>query len=145
MKKLILLFVLIFTTNCFSQADTILVQKLDSLLNYNQSLEHRLDVLEKNIDDVLWFQRVGDVALDNNRLSKVLSSFIDDNYFDIDGHNEDEISKCFDKFYNQKNENFSIIFARTIKGKGIEILEHSEKHHYRCPTLDGYIYKENNE
>jgi dienelactone hydrolase len=62
MKKLILLFILIFTTNCFSQADTILVQKLDSLLNYNTNLEHRLDVLEKNIDDVLWFQRVGDVA-----------------------------------------------------------------------------------
>jgi len=62
MKKLILLFILIFTTNCFSQADTILVQKLDSLLNYNTNLEHRLDLLEKNIDDVLWFQRVGDVA-----------------------------------------------------------------------------------
>ena len=62
MKKLILLFILIFTTNCFSQADTILVQKLDSLLNYNENLEHRLDVLEKNIDDILWFQRVGDVA-----------------------------------------------------------------------------------
>ena len=45
-----------------SQTDTILVQKLDSLLNYNETLEHRLDVLEKNIDDVLWFQRVGDVA-----------------------------------------------------------------------------------
>jgi acetyl esterase/lipase len=44
------------------QADTILVQKLDSLLNYNENLEHRLDVLEKNIDDLMWFQKVGDVA-----------------------------------------------------------------------------------
>ena len=34
----------------FSQTDTILVQKLDSLLNYNETLEHKLDVLEKNID-----------------------------------------------------------------------------------------------
>ena len=44
------------------QTDTILTSKLDSLLKYNQSLEHRLDVLQKNIDDVLWFERVGDVA-----------------------------------------------------------------------------------
>ncbi len=62
MKKLILLLILIITPALLSQADTILVQKLDSLLNYNENLEHRLDVLEKNIDDVLWFQRVGDVA-----------------------------------------------------------------------------------
>jgi len=62
MKKLILLFILIVTTSLISQTDTVLVQKLDSLINYNENLEHRLDVLEKNIDDVLWFQRVGDVA-----------------------------------------------------------------------------------
>lgn len=62
MKKLILLLILIITPSIISQTDTILVQKLDSLINYNETLEHRLDVLEKNIDDVLWFQRVGDVA-----------------------------------------------------------------------------------
>ncbi|MBE0572413.1 MAG: S9 family peptidase [Ignavibacteriaceae bacterium] len=62
MTKLILLLTLINTPSILSQMDTVLVQKLDSLLNYNESLEHRLDVLEKNIDDILWFQRVGDVA-----------------------------------------------------------------------------------
>ena len=62
MKKLILLSLLIITPSLQPQTDTILVQKLDSLLNYNESLEHRLDVLEKNIDDILWFQKVGDVA-----------------------------------------------------------------------------------
>lgn len=62
MKKLILLLTTIATFSILPQTDTILVQKLDSLLNYNENLEHRLDVLEKNIDDVLWFQRVGDVA-----------------------------------------------------------------------------------
>jgi hypothetical protein len=61
-KKLILLLPLIITPSILPQTDTVLVQKLDSLLNYNENLEHRLDVLEKNIDDVLWFQRVGDVA-----------------------------------------------------------------------------------
>ncbi|MGB5528844.1 MAG: prolyl oligopeptidase family serine peptidase [Ignavibacteriaceae bacterium] len=62
MKKLILLLIIVITPSLFSQTDTILVHKLDSLLNYNENLEHRLDVLEKNIDDVLWFQKVGDVA-----------------------------------------------------------------------------------
>jgi dipeptidyl aminopeptidase/acylaminoacyl peptidase len=62
MKKLLLLLFFIITPSILPQTDTILVQKLDSLLNYNENLEHRLDVLEKNIDDVLWFQRVGDVA-----------------------------------------------------------------------------------
>ena len=62
MKKLILLLILIITPSILPQTDTILVQKLDSLIKYNVNLEHRLDVLDKNIDDVLWFQRVGDVA-----------------------------------------------------------------------------------
>ena len=62
MKKLILLLILLITPSILPQTDTILVQKLDSLIKYNVNLEHRLDVLEKNIDDVLWFQRVGDVA-----------------------------------------------------------------------------------
>jgi len=62
MKKLVLFLILIVAPSTLPQTDTILVQKLDSLINYNVNLEHRLDVLEKNIDDVLWFQRVGDVA-----------------------------------------------------------------------------------
>lgn len=62
MKKVVLLLILFASTSLLSQTDTVLVQKLDSLLKYNENLEHRLDVLEKNIDDVLWFQRVGDVA-----------------------------------------------------------------------------------
>lgn len=35
---------------------------LSNLEAINNSLKHRLDVLEKNIDDLLWFQRLGDVA-----------------------------------------------------------------------------------
>lgn len=113
------------------------------MLAYRFKLDNLLIIIDAN--DLQAMGRVENVALDNNRLSKVLNSFIDDNYFDIDGHNEEDISNCFNKFYNQKNENFSIIFARTIKGKGIDILEHSEKHHYRCPTLDGYILKAEDE
>jgi len=28
----------------------------------NNTLHHRIDVLEKSIDDLMWFQRLGDVA-----------------------------------------------------------------------------------
>ncbi|MBN1465013.1 S9 family peptidase [candidate division KSB1 bacterium] len=35
---------------------------MDSLQTYHRDAEHRLDVLEKNIDDILWHQRLGDVA-----------------------------------------------------------------------------------
>ena len=68
MKKLNTVLILTVVLNVFlsvdtnSQTDTILTSKIDSLLKYNQSLEHRLDVLQKNIDDILWFERVGDVA-----------------------------------------------------------------------------------
>ncbi len=68
MKKQFPLFILIIILSLFitdpiqPQTDTILISKIDSLINYNESLEHRLDELEKNIDDVLWFQKVGDVA-----------------------------------------------------------------------------------
>ena len=62
MKKLIPFLVLLFTVSLQPQTDTVLTQQIESIIKYNESLEHRLDVLEKTIDDVLWFQRVGDVA-----------------------------------------------------------------------------------
>ncbi len=68
MKKLNVLFILtvllttLFSVATNSQTDTILTSKLDSLLNYTHNLEHRLDVLEKNIDDLMWYEKVSDVA-----------------------------------------------------------------------------------
>ncbi|MBS3770838.1 MAG: S9 family peptidase [Bacteroidales bacterium] len=35
---------------------------IETLSNHINYLRHRLDVLEKGIDDVLWYQKVGDVA-----------------------------------------------------------------------------------
>ena len=35
------------------------INRVDSRFS---ALDHRLDILEKNIDDILWFERVGDVA-----------------------------------------------------------------------------------
>ncbi len=38
-------------------------ERAEELLEEHENLDHRLDVLEKLIDDVLWFQRVGDLAV----------------------------------------------------------------------------------
>jgi len=37
--------------------------RLDSLEQFNRNLGHRLDRLEKMVDDLMWFQRLGDVAV----------------------------------------------------------------------------------
>lgn len=54
---LIFLF-LLFTNNSAQSFDDIKKQ----ITRNDESLQHRLDRLEKLVDDVLWFQRVGDVA-----------------------------------------------------------------------------------
>ena len=113
------------------------------MLAHRFKLDNLFVIIDAN--DLQAMGRVEDIALSNDRLSKVLSSFIDTNYFDIDGHNEEDIDRCFNQFYKGVSDNFSILFARTIKGKGIDILEHSEQHHFRCPTLDGYTLELDNE
>ena len=45
-----------------AQTEQNLENKVNELLKENESLNHRLDVLEKKIDDVTWFHRVGDLA-----------------------------------------------------------------------------------
>ncbi len=42
--------------------NTELMNAIQQVENSFSSLDHRLDVIEKNIDDLLWFERVGDVA-----------------------------------------------------------------------------------
>jgi len=59
MKNLI---ILILIAVSFLNAQEDIKKEIDGLTKYNKDLEHRLDVLEKAIDDVLWFQRVGDAA-----------------------------------------------------------------------------------
>lgn len=63
MKKTgIVLAMVLFTASIYAQVDSDLEEQLEALSNYNERLEHRLDVLEKTIDDLLWYQKVGDVA-----------------------------------------------------------------------------------
>ncbi len=42
--------------------NTELMNAIREVENSFSSLDHRLDIIEKNIDDLLWFERVGDVA-----------------------------------------------------------------------------------
>ncbi|MCW8814139.1 MAG: prolyl oligopeptidase family serine peptidase, partial [Chlorobium sp.] len=60
-----LVIILVFPSSniLWAQKDSVQQKsEIQSLVDYSENLEHRLDVLEKNIDDIIWFQRVGDVA-----------------------------------------------------------------------------------
>ncbi len=65
MKNFISLFIIIFLIS-YSLSSQDAPPKLEStnqaLDQINSTLHHRLDVLEKRIDDLLWFERVGDMA-----------------------------------------------------------------------------------
>ncbi len=65
MKRYIILIVLgmLYSHNISGQtADELVLKELKSLKEYNKNLEHRLDVLHKKIDDILWYEKVGDLA-----------------------------------------------------------------------------------
>lgn len=63
-KKLILfLLLLFFASVLFGQVtNSDLQSDLNSLKSTNENFNHRLDVLEKKIDDIIWYERVGDIA-----------------------------------------------------------------------------------
>lgn len=63
MKSLIsiLSLIVIFVQTLFSQSQS-KDDEINQLKKLNEYLEHRLDILEKRIDDVLWFERLKDYA-----------------------------------------------------------------------------------
>jgi dipeptidyl aminopeptidase/acylaminoacyl peptidase len=61
--KFVILFFLLIVASLFGQVKNSDLQKdVESLKSSNENLQHRLDVLEKKIDDLTWFERVGDIA-----------------------------------------------------------------------------------
>lgn len=58
------LFVLIYfsLTITAQVTNTQLKDEIESLQKSDENMNHRLDVLEKKIDDLIWFERVGDIA-----------------------------------------------------------------------------------
>ncbi|MCK5730008.1 MAG: S9 family peptidase [Draconibacterium sp.] len=63
MKKLLFLLIIPFFTIgiAHSQSDS-LQDELKSLQQYNEGMNHKIDRLEKLIDDILWYNKVGDIA-----------------------------------------------------------------------------------
>jgi dipeptidyl aminopeptidase/acylaminoacyl peptidase len=64
--KVVLVFfniLIVWSTYTYSQVSLKeIAEKIDSLKDKNGDLQHRLDILEKAVDDLAWFQRVGTVA-----------------------------------------------------------------------------------
>ena len=63
--KSLLLLVLVFVTTkttCLAQIDSTSIIEIQKLKKELKNYKHRFDVLEKKIDDVTWFNRVGDIA-----------------------------------------------------------------------------------
>lgn len=64
MKKVLLTLFVIFCASTFLSAQSItdLMNKIDKLQRTIDDQQHTNDILKKKIDDVLWFEKVGDVA-----------------------------------------------------------------------------------
>lgn len=72
-----------------------------------------------------------DTICQANMLKNMLKS-LNLNYYEINGHDFSEIAGTFDKI-KKTNEKASIIFANTIKGKGISFMENKLEWHYKSP------------
>ncbi|MGD9977649.1 MAG: prolyl oligopeptidase family serine peptidase [Bacteroidales bacterium] len=62
MKRLLPIFPILLTFFCHAQESRDLSSQVNQLKEENVNLNHRLDELQKLTDDLLWFQRLGDVA-----------------------------------------------------------------------------------
>lgn len=56
------------------------------------------------------------------------------NFYEIDGHNFEEMKKTFLKIQENKNDDASVIFCHTIKGKGVSFMENKLEWHYKSPS-----------
>ena len=64
MNKSIALFILIsiFSTFSYAQSNEEMKKGIEQLQNNDENLNHEIDRLSKQIDDVLWYNKVGDIA-----------------------------------------------------------------------------------
>lgn len=56
----------------------------------------------------------------------------------IDGHSETELKETFNSLRLSQDENPTAIVARTVKGKGVPMLEGHGKWHHRIPSAEEY-------
>lgn len=62
MKRITLVVVILMPLTLLGQNIEELQKEIKALREYNVNLNHRVDVLQKNIDDILWFNRLAEVA-----------------------------------------------------------------------------------
>ena len=62
LPSMLLLATVLFSSNLQSQPDEALQEQIEALNQQISSLEHTFDVLNKKIDDILWMQKLEDVA-----------------------------------------------------------------------------------
>ena len=62
MKKILFSVLFLFPVILSAQDTSEIDKKLESLKKQGENLDHRLDVIEKSIDDLIWYERVGDHA-----------------------------------------------------------------------------------
>lgn len=107
-------------------------------LAYRFKLDNLLIIIDANNLQAMDF--VGNVALDNDCLAKVLKAYCGENhFFDIDGHCEKSLRKAFSSFFDNSAKGLSIVFCRTVKGYGFDKIANQAKYHYRCPLEDNIL------
>ena len=65
MKKITILtsiLILLFSINLNAQDINFLKEELKNLQQNDEDLNHRIDRLSKQIDDIMWHQKLGDIA-----------------------------------------------------------------------------------
>lgn len=53
---------------------------------------------------------------------------------EVDGHNSQELKALFDKLTYQMHDTPQVIIAKTVKGKGVSLVEGHGKWHHKIPT-----------
>jgi len=63
MKRVLALIICLSPLLIKAQGEMNVQEELKALRDYNRNLTHRIDELQKSIDDILWFNRLADVAV----------------------------------------------------------------------------------
>ena len=115
--------------------------------NYESLLfahKHKLDNLMIIIDanKLQGMDFTSDVGISSELLWDVVSKYTSKkNSFNINGHNIRDITSVLNYFYSEHvKDGFTLMFANTVKGNGMKMIENKKNYHYRCPVEDGYVY-----
>lgn len=106
---------------------------------YRFGLDNLLVIVDAN--GLQAMDKVEDVGLDNLRLCNVMKAYCENSTFTVvDGHDEQSLKAAMRPFFTDDIvlPGFSILFCKTIKGKGIQFMEGNVSYHFRCPIQDGY-------